>query len=79
MYVLILTIAGVHNLTQNVPNLTGYPNVPKIEQSKFFTCSGLKFLSLQGKIVIKTLCSILYILYCPFNQTFLPWGMNIAY
>jgi hypothetical protein len=32
-YVPILTIAHVPNLTQNVPNLTGNPNVPKIEQS----------------------------------------------
>ena len=31
-YVPILTIAYLPNLTQNVPNLTGYPNVPKIEQ-----------------------------------------------
>ena len=32
-HVPILTIDYVPNLTQNVPNLTLYPNVPKIEQS----------------------------------------------
>ena len=32
-YVPNLTTCYVPNLTQNVPNLTGYPNVPKIEES----------------------------------------------
>ena len=27
------TIAGVPNLTRNVPNLTGHTNVPKVEES----------------------------------------------
>src|SRR6266516_2315170 len=34
-YVPNLTTHHVLNLTQNVPNLTDYPNVPKIEESEF--------------------------------------------
>jgi hypothetical protein len=33
VYVPKLTVEHVPNFTQNVPNLTGYPNVPKIEES----------------------------------------------
>jgi len=36
LYVPKLTTSHIPKLTQNVPNLTDYPNVPKIEQSLIF-------------------------------------------
>jgi hypothetical protein len=36
IYVLKLTVSHVPELTQYVPNLTAYLNVPNIEQSRLF-------------------------------------------
>ena len=61
-HVLTLTIAYVPKLTEDVPNLTGYPNVPKIESP--CALNMYLFHNALHALNLKTIYLSLFLLWC---------------